>query len=57
MSRDVLVGVQLITSGTNELLLEGIVAVIDSPIAQNWLLRQGCLGFEEMFGLVWDEKG
>lgn len=56
ISRDLLVGVQSITSGTDELLPEGIIAMIDSTIAQIWLPPQACLRFEEVFGLVWDES-
>lgn len=56
ISRDLLVGVQSITSGTNELLPKGIIAMIDSTIAQIWLPLQACLRFEEVFGLVWDES-
>jgi hypothetical protein len=55
ISRDLLVGIQSIASGTNELLPEGIIAMIDSTIAQIWLPLQACLRFEEVFGLVWDE--
>ena len=55
-SRDLLIGVQTIVSGTNNLLSEGIYALIDSTIAQIWLPLEACQRFEEVFGLVWDEE-
>ena len=55
-SRDLTVGVQSITSGTNNLLPNGIFALIDSTIAQLWLPLEACTRFEEVFGLVWDES-
>ena len=54
-SRDLLVGVQTIVSGTDNLLPEGVVALIDSTIAQIWLPIEACQRFEDVFGLVWDK--
>ena len=56
VARDLLVGVQTITSGTDSLLPEGVVAMIDSTAAQIWLPNEACQRFEEVFGLVWDES-
>ncbi|ERF72236.1 hypothetical protein EPUS_02123 [Endocarpon pusillum Z07020] len=55
IARDLLIGIQTITSGTDSLLLEGVVAMIDSTVAQIWLPNEACRRFEEIFGLVWDE--
>lgn len=55
ISRDLLVGIQSITTGTNGLLPHGVVALIDSTVAQIWLPAEACQRFEEVFGLVWDE--
>lgn len=54
ISRDLLVGVQSITSGSDSLLPEGVVALIDSTVAQIWLPTEACQRFEEVFGLEWD---
>lgn len=55
ISRDLLVGVQSITSSTNNLLPHGIIALIDSTVPQIWLPLEACQRFEEVFGLEWDE--
>lgn len=55
IARDLLIGVQTITSGTDSLLPEGVIAMIDSTVAQIWLPNEACQRFEEVFGLVWDE--
>lgn len=54
IARDLLVGIQTITSGTDSLLPEGVVAMIDSTVAQIWLPLEACQRFEEVFGLAWD---
>ena len=56
ISRDLLVGVQSILSGSQNLLPAAITAYIDSTIAQIWLPEAACKRFEEVFGLIWDER-
>jgi hypothetical protein len=54
VSRDLLVGIQTITSGTQSLLPTGVIALIDSTVAEIWLPVEACQRFEEVFGIVWD---
>lgn len=56
ISRDLLVGVQAISSGpdSQSLLPNGIIAFIDSTVSQIWLPLEACQRFETVFGLVWD---
>ena len=56
ISRDLLVGMQTITSGGDSLLPEGVIALVDSTIAQIWLPLEACERFESVFGLVWDSS-
>ena len=56
ISRDLLIGIQTISSGSDSLLPSGIIAMIDSTVAQIWLPLEACLRFEEVFGLTWNEE-
>src|SRR6202035_2095856 len=56
ISRDLLIGIQTISSGSNSLLPSGIIAMIDSTVAQIWLPPEACLRFEEVFGITWNEE-
>ncbi|KAK4635906.1 hypothetical protein CLAFUW4_01572 [Fulvia fulva] len=54
-SRDLLVNVQSITSGTTNLLPGGSISMfIDSTTAQIWLPETACTAFEQAFGLTYD---
>lgn len=55
-SRDLLLGVQTITSGENSLLSDGFMALIDSTVGQLWLPTAVCERFEDVFGITWDES-
>ncbi|KAK5115336.1 hypothetical protein LTR62_001536 [Meristemomyces frigidus] len=55
VSRDLLVYVQGITSGSTNLLPGGTISMyIDSTVAMIWLPTDACKAFEQAFGLVWD---
>ena len=55
-SRDLLVGIQLISSDTTDspLLSHGIYAFIDSLVPHIWLPIDVCTAFEQAFNLTWD---
>ncbi|KAK4556953.1 hypothetical protein LTR86_005934 [Recurvomyces mirabilis] len=56
VSRDLLVYVQGINSGTTNLLPSGTISMyIDSTIATIWLPEDACKAFETAFGLVYNE--
>jgi hypothetical protein len=55
ITRDLLVGVQSISTGDTSLLSDGIIAYIDSTVSQIWLPVDACKRFEEAFGISWDE--
>lgn len=55
ISRDLLVGVQTITSGATSLLTTPIFALIDSLVPHIWLPLSACQAFERAFGLTWNE--
>lgn len=48
------VGIQTITTGTQNLLVNGTNATLDSTVGQLWLPLASCLSFEQAFGLIWD---
>ena len=54
-SRDLLLGVQGISSGNNQLLSAGIYAFIDSLVTELWLPQDACEAFERAFGLAWND--
>lgn len=59
-NRDLVVGIQAITStaenGTSSSLLPtGVLAYVDSTIAEIWLPKEACQVFEKAFGLTYDE--
>ena len=57
-SRDLLVGLQSITTDTNggsPLLSSGIYALINSMVPQLWLPVETCKAFEKAFNLTWNE--
>lgn len=54
ISRDLLVGVQSISSRSDSLLPNSIIAYIDSTVAPLWLPRESCRQFEAAFGLTWN---
>ncbi|KAK3113889.1 hypothetical protein LTR53_008369 [Teratosphaeriaceae sp. CCFEE 6253] len=56
ISRDLLVNIRAITSGSTNLLPDGNVqAFVDSSIATMWLPVTACQAFETAFGLEWNE--
>ncbi|THW18272.1 acid protease [Aureobasidium pullulans] len=57
VSRDLLVGVQSITTGSAGLsnTSDAFYALIDSTVAELWLPESVCTAFENAFGLVYDE--
>ncbi|MCJ1240938.1 hypothetical protein MMC14_008942 [Varicellaria rhodocarpa] len=57
-SRDLLVGIQAITSDTTDipLLSTGVYAFIDSLVPQIWLPLNACTAFEQAFNLTWDNS-
>lgn len=55
ISRDLLVGIQTITSGSTSLLSTPIFALIDSLVPHIWLPLSACQAFERAFGLTWNE--
>jgi len=57
ISRDLLVNIRSITSGSTNLLPEGTIsAFIDSTIPTMWLPVSACQAFEAAFGLEWNEQ-
>ncbi len=54
ISRDLLVGVQSISSGSDSLLPTSIITYIDSTISQIWLPLDSCKRFEAVFGITWN---
>lgn len=54
ISRDLLVGIQSITSGSDSLLPNSIVTYIDSTVPHIWLPLESCKRFEAIFGLTWN---
>lgn len=54
ISRDLIVTLRSVTSGTNSLLSNSIVTFIDSTVPHIWLPVEACRKFESLFGLVWD---
>lgn len=54
ISRDLLVGVQSITSGSDSLLPNGIITYIDSTVSHIWLPLESCKRFEAVFGITWN---
>ncbi|KAL9120204.1 MAG: hypothetical protein Q9187_003238 [Circinaria calcarea] len=56
ISRDLLVGIQLISSDTTSypLLKNGIYAFVNSLVPHIWLPIDVCTAFEEAFNLTWD---
>lgn len=54
-ARDLLIGIDSITSGSENLLPRSIITYIDSTVAQIWLPVVACQRFEAAFGLVWNE--
>ena len=55
LSRDIIVGLQSITSGDSTLLSDGILIYIDSTISEIWLPVSACLAFEKAFNLTYNE--
>jgi hypothetical protein len=55
ISRDLLVAIQTITSGSTSLLSTPIFALIDSLVPHIWLPMSACQAFEKAFGLTWNE--
>jgi hypothetical protein len=55
ISRDLLVAVQTITTGSTSLLSAPIFALIDSLVPHIWLPLSACQAFERAFGLTWNE--
>ncbi|TID23017.1 acid protease [Venturia nashicola] len=55
ISRDLLVGIQTITSGSSKLLSTPIFALITSLVPHIWLPLSACQAFEQAFGLTWNE--
>ncbi|KAE9969494.1 hypothetical protein EG327_010630 [Venturia inaequalis] len=55
ISRDLLVGIQTITSGSTKLLSTPIFALINSLVPHIWLPLSACQAFERAFGLTWNE--
>jgi hypothetical protein len=55
ISRDLLVAVQAITTGSTSLLTTPIFALIDSLVPHIWLPLSACQAFERAFGLTWNE--
>ena len=56
ISRDLLVGIQSINSGSDSLLPNGTVAFVDSTVSHIWLPLEACKRFEEVFGLTWNSS-
>ncbi|QDS68836.1 hypothetical protein FKW77_007052 [Venturia effusa] len=55
ISRDLLVGIQTISSGSSNLLSTPIFASINSLVPHIWLPLSACQAFERAFGLTWNE--
>jgi hypothetical protein len=53
--RPFLLGIESITSGSDFLLSEPIIAALDTITAHIWLPISVCQAFESAFGLVWNE--
>lgn len=54
ISRDLIVGLRSVTSGTNSLLSSSIITFIDSTVPHIWLPLEACSKFESLFGISWD---
>lgn len=56
ISRDLLVNLQSITTGSSTNLLPGgsIPIFIDSTVSNLWLPQSACTAFEDAFGIEWD---
>ena len=54
ISRDLLVGVESIRSGSDSLLPNSIVAYVDSTVSHIWLPLEACRKFESAFGIQWN---
>jgi hypothetical protein len=54
ISRDLLVGIQSIETGSTKLLSDPIYAFIDSAVPTIWLPLDACQAFERAFNLTWD---
>ncbi|KAI9714795.1 MAG: hypothetical protein M1820_000084 [Bogoriella megaspora] len=54
-SRDLLVGIQSISDGENNLLPTSVYAFIDSIISELWLPIDACQAFEQAFDLTWND--
>jgi hypothetical protein len=54
ISRDLLVGIQSIETGSTKLLSEPIFAFIDSAVPTIWLPLDACQAFEKAFNLTWN---
>ena len=52
--RSMLLQIDSITSGDNQLLSEPTIAAIDSRVSQIWLPVSACRAFEDAFDLVWN---
>ncbi len=53
-SRDLIVKLQSVKTGTNSLLPNSIITLIDSTVPHIWLPLEACSLFESVFGIVWD---
>jgi hypothetical protein len=53
--RPFLLGIESITSGDNNLLIDPIITALDSIVTQIWLPVSACKAFESAFGLVWND--
>ncbi|KAL9076886.1 MAG: hypothetical protein Q9157_003521 [Trypethelium eluteriae] len=54
-SRDLLIGVQSISSDNTQFLSTGVYAFVDSLVAELWLPQDTCEAFERAFGLTWND--
>jgi hypothetical protein len=54
ISRDLLVGIQSIETGSTKLLSQPIFAFVDSAVPTIWLPLDACQAFEKAFNLTWD---
>ena len=54
ISRDLIVTLQSVTTGTDSLLPNSITTFIDSTVPHIWLPIEACSLFESVFGIVWD---